>query len=63
MGDSFTPRVVVRKNWTGLADTETVSKAAEMLCDFDWLRMEVMRGDGRPSTHYLVNPLAVASKV
>lgn len=61
--ESFTPRQVALKGWTGLGTPEAVRKAADVLCDFDWLRREEARsedsmGRGRPSERYSINPRA-----
>ncbi|AMM23833.1 hypothetical protein AX767_05330 [Variovorax sp. PAMC 28711] len=59
--DSFTPREVAVKGWTGMPTPEAVRKAADLLCDFDWLRRDVIQGGaagGRPSERYRINPSA-----
>jgi putative DNA primase/helicase len=58
---SFTPRQIAVKGWTGLASPDAVRKAADMLADFDYLRLDVVRsedakGRGRPSDRYIINP-------
>ena len=61
MLDSFTPRQVAIKHWTGLDTPDAVRKAADVLADFDWLRREVVAGGatgGRSSDRYTVNPMA-----
>ncbi|KQU87634.1 hypothetical protein ASC78_26005 [Variovorax sp. Root318D1] len=61
LGDSFAPREVAVKGWSGLPDPEAVRKAADLLCDFDWLRRVVLQGGvmgGRPSERYIINPAA-----
>lgn len=55
------------KGWAGLNSPDAVRKAAELLCDFDWLRRDVQRssdasGRGRPSERYLVNPAALTQE-
>ena len=60
--ESFTPRQVVAKGWTGLGTTEPVRKAADLLVDYDWLRKEQVptgAAGGRPSDRYIINPLAM----
>ena len=59
--DSFTPRQIVIKHWTGLDSTEAVRKAADLLADYDWLRRDVVPsgdalGRGRPSERYIISP-------
>lgn len=59
--DSFTPRQVAVKGWAGLGAPDAVRKAADMLCDFDWLRRDLVpsgdvMGRGRPSDRYTINP-------
>lgn len=59
--ESFTPRQVAAKGWTGLGTTEPVRKAADLLVDYDWLRKEQIptgAAGGRPSDRYTINPLA-----
>lgn len=57
--DSFTPRQLAVKHWSGLATPEAVRKAADLLVDYDWLRKETIApsaAGGRPSERYLINP-------
>ena len=57
--DSFTPRQVAQKGWTGLNTADAGRKAAELLVDYDWLKREVVPGGtagGRPSERYIINP-------
>jgi putative DNA primase/helicase len=61
--DSFTPRQVAQKCWSGLGTPDAVRKAAEILVDFDWLRRDVAhssdaKGRGRPSERFVINPYA-----
>lgn len=59
----FSPRDVAQKGWAGLATPDAVRKAAEVLCDFDWLRQEAAQTSakgGRPSDRYAINPAALA---
>ena len=58
---TFTTRDVYRKGWQGLGTPEAARKAAEYLCEFDWLRREVVpsgdvQGRGRASEQYRINP-------
>ncbi len=58
--DSFTPRQVAVKHWTGLATPDAVRKAAEVLADYDHLRRDAVPSGiagGRPSDRYLINPV------
>lgn len=57
--DSFTPRQLAVKHWSGLGTPEAVRKAADLLVDYDWLRKETIvsgASGGRPSERYLINP-------
>jgi putative DNA primase/helicase len=57
--ESFTPRQVALKHWTGLATPDAVRKAADVLVDYDFLRRDVVQSGaagGRPSDRYLINP-------
>lgn len=57
--DSFTTRDVYRKGWQGLSTPEAARKAAEYLCEFDWLRRELVpagAAGGRASEQYRINP-------
>jgi len=61
IADTFTTRDVYRKGWQGLASPEAARKAAEYLCEFDWLRRELVpsgdaQGRGRASEQYRLNP-------
>jgi putative DNA primase/helicase len=58
--DSFTPRQIALKGWTGLGTPDAVRKAANLLTDYDHLRRDLMQGSaagGRPSDRYTVNPM------
>jgi putative DNA primase/helicase len=61
MLESFTPRQIALKGWTGLGSPEAVRKAADLLDEYDYVRREVVRsgdvnGRGRPSDRYIINP-------
>ena len=63
---TFTAREVAQKGWTGLSDVDAVRKAAGVLIEANWLRIETVpsadpRGRGRPSETYSINPAARAS--
>ena len=61
MMESFTPRQISVKGWSGLGTPDAVRKAAEVLADYDWLRRKVTHGGttgGRPSDRYSINPAA-----
>ena len=65
--DSFTPRQVAQKSWTGLETPDEVRKAADVLADYDWLRQDVqasgdVMGRGRPSDRYIINPATRATR-
>jgi hypothetical protein len=53
--DGFTARDIKQKNWTGLCEEE-VEAGLELLVDLDWLRKIDVRGNGRPTVIYRVNP-------
>lgn len=64
LGTVFTPRQVAQKGWMGLNSPELAQKAANVLADFDWLRLDKQvsndpKGRGRPSERYFVNPAAL----
>jgi putative DNA primase/helicase len=64
LGNEFTPRQVAQKGWSGLNSPDAVRKAADTLCEYDWLRQDVQtstdaHGRGRPSARYVVNPAAL----
>ena len=57
----FTPRQVAHKCWAGLGTPEAVRRAADVLIDYGWLRLEIVPsgdalGRGRPSDCYIINP-------
>jgi len=65
--EGFTPREVAKKCWAGLASPADVRKAADVLADYDWLKLEVVTssdamGRGRPSDRYTINPAALTAK-
>ena len=62
--NSFTPRIIAVKGWSGLGTPEDVRKAADLLTDYGWLHREVIQsgdamGRGRPSDRYTINPAAL----
>lgn len=60
--DNFKLKDVQQKGWAGLATTEDVRKAAEVLEVYDWLRCDVTpagTAGGRPSQTYRLNPALV----
>ena len=59
--DTFTARQVAQKGWAGLSDVDAVRKAAGVLIEANWLRIEMVpsadpKGRGRPSETYALNP-------
>jgi putative DNA primase/helicase len=59
---SFTPRQVAVKHWSGLSSPDAVRKAADLLVEFGWLEKETVpssdaMGRGRPSERYWIHPL------
>lgn len=64
--ETFTPRLVVQKGWTGLSTTDGVKKAAEVLAEYGWLVAEAVQSDvagGRPSLRYHVHPKLLSGEV
>lgn len=63
--DGFTPRLVAQKGWAGLATPDAVRKAADVLTDFDWLKLhagQMTAAVGRPSDRYAINPAALTGR-
>jgi len=63
--EGFTPRVVAQKGWAGLATPDAVRKAADVLTDFDWLKLDagqMSAAAGRPSDRYAINPAALTGR-
>lgn len=61
--DTFTPRQVALKGWSGLNTPKNVRKAADFLSDFDVLRFESVESKasgGRTSERYIINPAVLA---
>ncbi|MEN9438537.1 MAG: hypothetical protein RIR09_3192 [Pseudomonadota bacterium] len=63
--ESFAPHEVAKKGWAGLASPEDVRKAANVLTDYDWLKLEAghtgAKG-GRPGDRYAINPAALSGR-
>lgn len=62
---SFAPHEVAKKGWAGLATPDAVRKTADVLADFDWLRLEVGQTSakgGRPGDRYAINPAALTGR-
>jgi len=60
--ESFTPRQIAVKSWTGLGLVDAVRKAADLLVDYGYLSKATIQspdsnGRGRPSDRYTINPL------
>ena len=55
--DSFRLRDVYRNGWARLGQPEQAKKAAELLCDFDYLRAESEPTGGRWTERYRVHPM------
>lgn len=53
----FTVRQVHRKHWSGLATAQEAEAACALLVDHGYLREVEIRGKGRPTVQYLLNPL------
>lgn len=63
--ESFAPHEVAKKGWAGLASPEDVRKAANVLTDYDWLRLEAGQTGakgGRPGDRYTINPAALSGR-
>jgi len=63
--EGFTPRLVAQKGWAGLATPDAVRKAADVLADFDWLKLDAGQMSitgGRPSDRYAINPTALTGR-
>jgi hypothetical protein len=57
-------REVANKNWTSLGSTQVVTKAADLLVEYGYLKSETVKSSdhlnrGGPSHCYLVNPVIV----
>jgi hypothetical protein len=52
----FSARDVHQRNWSNLSERTQVQAGLDLLCDLDWLRPEVKRTGGRPTTLYHMNP-------
>jgi len=56
---TFTPRLIAAKHWTGLGTPEAVRKASDLLVEYGWLIREAVptgAAGGRPSDRYLIHP-------
>jgi putative DNA primase/helicase len=63
--ESFAPHEVAKKGWAGLASPEDVRKAANVLADYDWLRLEAGQSGakgGRPGERYAINPASLTRR-
>lgn len=59
LSDGFTARDVYKKGWTGVQTHSQAENALGILEDFGYVRSyEVPEMPGRPTTRYLINPLA-----
>jgi hypothetical protein len=58
--DGFTRRTLVLKGWAGLAVNDQAQAAIDALVEYGWLLENEIRGDGRPSVKYTLNPDASA---
>lgn len=62
MKETFTPRQVAAKGWTGLSTPDDVRKSADVLADYGWLVSDVQGSGakgGRPSERYRISPFAL----
>ena len=58
--ESFAPRQIAVKGWTGLGTPAEVRKAAEVLADYGWLIHQLdapCATGGRPGERYTLHPL------
>lgn len=53
---TFAARDIYRNGWTGLTDATAVEQAAEVLVEFDWLRVERKQTAGRTATLFHLHP-------
>jgi len=56
LSTGFALRDVYRRGWTGLSDRDDVKRAAELLCDLDWLSSTREETAGAPRTRFWINP-------
>ena len=54
--DGFTCRTVALKGWMGLSTTDRAQAAIDALSEFGWLLGQEVRGLGRPTVRYYLNP-------
>jgi putative DNA primase/helicase len=54
--DGDSTRSVYRKHWAKLSTPEEVSSACQMLEEFGWLRVEVVKTSGRSTSKLYVHP-------
>lgn len=55
---TFTPRLIAAKHWTGLGTPDAVRKASDLLVEYGWLIREAVptgAAGGRPSDRYLIH--------
>jgi len=57
--DGFTARDVHQRGWSNLSDRGQVQAGLDLLCDLDWIFAVEKSGNGRPTTHYHINPRAL----
>ncbi|WP_339645555.1 DUF3987 domain-containing protein [uncultured Porticoccus sp.] len=55
----FTVRQVHRKHWSGLATAQEAEAACALLVDHGYLKEVEIRGKGRPTVQYLLNPMVL----
>ena len=61
--NAFTARHVAQKRWAGMEEAEAVRKAAAVLVDHGWLRIEASpraETGGRPSERYSMHPMLMS---
>lgn len=59
--DGFRARDIKQRGWSGLTDGATVSRALDMLTDYDWIaarHSDRTSVGGRPTVSYVINPNA-----
>ena len=56
VANPFRARDVYRAGWAGLSDKSDVEPAIDGLLDAGWIREEVIKGTGRATVRYWINP-------
>lgn len=56
LGDGFTVRDILQKDWSNLSNKDQVAAGLELLDDLDWLQSQELKTGGRPKTTFRINP-------